>query len=170
MIPKLLHFIWVGDENRRPDALIQTWAAQHPGWDVKLWTNDDITRGAWRLRPRFYELGQRDCAALAAAMKWEILWRDGGVVVSADSLCLSPLDESWLRHGLFTHWEHEQQHPGLIGCWRLSSMPAPSPDRQRPRRSSHHSKPANGRPSFPTWIVRTSPRPVPRPWPKPQQR
>jgi hypothetical protein len=121
MIPKLLHFIWVGDESRRPDALIQTWAAQHPGWDVKLWTNEDITRGAWRLRPRFYELGQRDCAALAAAMKWEILWREGGVVVSADSLCLAPLDESWLRHGLFTHWEHEQQHPGLIGCSFIGS-------------------------------------------------
>ncbi len=121
MIPKLLHFIWVGDETRRPDALIRTWVDKHPDWHVKLWTNEDLTQGSWRLRSRFYELGQRDCAALAAAMKWEILWREGGVLVSADSLCLAPLDEAWLHRGLFTHWEHEQQHPGLMGCSFMGS-------------------------------------------------
>ena len=41
-IPKTLHITWVGDESRRPDNCIQTWADRNPGWTVKLWGNDDL--------------------------------------------------------------------------------------------------------------------------------
>lgn len=116
MIPRILHIIWVGNESLRPDNLIQSWAQHHPDWQVKLWGNADLTSQPWRMRPRFLELGERDCATLAGAMKWEILWKEGGVVVPADSLCLAPLDEAWLRTGLLAHWEQEQAFPGLIGC------------------------------------------------------
>lgn len=33
MIPKLLHFIWVGDELKRPDNCIDTWRALNPDWE-----------------------------------------------------------------------------------------------------------------------------------------
>lgn len=44
MIPRPLHFIWLSDDNRRPDQLIQTWVDQHPDREIKPWSNDDLVQ------------------------------------------------------------------------------------------------------------------------------
>ncbi|MCZ2293138.1 MAG: hypothetical protein LC125_14455 [Burkholderiales bacterium] len=35
-IPRTLHFIWVGDEGKRPDNCIDTWRRHHPDWTIKI--------------------------------------------------------------------------------------------------------------------------------------
>lgn len=114
MIPKILHIIWVGDEARRPDRLVQTWVNHHPEWDVKLWGNQDLVSQTWRCREQLYALGQVDCAAVAAVMRWEILHNEGGVVVAADSLCLRTLDDVLLDATMFTCWQNELAEPGVL--------------------------------------------------------
>lgn len=114
MIPKILHIIWVGNESIRPDQLIQTWAQHHPDWEVRVWGNDDLVNLDWRCRKQMYELGQRDCAAVANVMRWEILLADGGVCVAADSVCLRPLDAELLNAEAFGCWENELGAPGII--------------------------------------------------------
>lgn len=114
MIPKLLHVIWVGDEARRPDRLIRTWVDHHQGWEIKLWSNKDLGARTWRCREQMYGLGQIDCAAVAAVMRWEILLDEGGVVVAADSLCLRTLDDALLDAPMFTCWQNELAEPGLL--------------------------------------------------------
>jgi mannosyltransferase OCH1-like enzyme len=42
MIPKIIHQIWVGDQSKRPDKLIQTWIDKNPSWQHKLWTDDNL--------------------------------------------------------------------------------------------------------------------------------
>ena len=42
MIPKIIHQIWVGDQSKRPDDLIQTWIDLNPTWKHCLWTEDNI--------------------------------------------------------------------------------------------------------------------------------
>lgn len=42
MIPRTFHFIWVGDESRRPDNCIDTWRAAHPDWQFRLWGNAEL--------------------------------------------------------------------------------------------------------------------------------
>ena len=46
MIPKLFHFIWVGDDGKRPDNCIRTWIDRHPGWEFRLWGNDELEGGS----------------------------------------------------------------------------------------------------------------------------
>ena len=44
MIPRLLHFVWVGGV--MPPAYakhIAGWRDLHPGWGVRLWAEDDLT-------------------------------------------------------------------------------------------------------------------------------
>jgi mannosyltransferase OCH1-like enzyme len=42
-IPQILHFIWLG-EDFPPEfaSLQQRWAEMHPGWEIKLWGDDEI--------------------------------------------------------------------------------------------------------------------------------
>lgn len=121
MIPKILHIIWVGDETKRPDQLIDSWRLHHPAWEVRVWGNAQLVETDWQCRHQLYELGERDCAAVADAMRWEILRDHGGVCVAADSVCLRPLDEALLDLEAFTCWESETASPGqlcaaYVGC------------------------------------------------------
>ena len=42
MIPKVIHQIWLGDQDRRPTPLIQTWKDMNPEWEHKLWTKENL--------------------------------------------------------------------------------------------------------------------------------
>src|SRR5437899_2820905 len=43
-IPRIFHHIWVsGDEMPEPVlAARQTWIERHPGWEFRIWRNDDL--------------------------------------------------------------------------------------------------------------------------------
>lgn len=123
MIPKILHIIWVGDEQRRPDQLIQTWVDHHPGWEIRLWGNEDLVGREWRCQAQVRHWGQRSCAAVADIMRWEILHAHGGICVAADSVCLRPLDDALLASDIFACWVHERQEPGQVSAAYVGCTP-----------------------------------------------
>jgi mannosyltransferase OCH1-like enzyme len=105
-IPTTLHIIWVGDETKRPERCIETWRANHPGWTVKVWGNRELRDISWdnaKHIATFEAIGK--WAGVADLMRYEILYREGGVYVDADSFSLRPL-ETWLLEGeMFASWE-----------------------------------------------------------------
>ena len=64
MIPKILHIIWVGDEQRQPRQLMDTWVKHHPEWNVRLWGNEDLVGRDWQCQAHIRHWAQRDCAAV----------------------------------------------------------------------------------------------------------
>ncbi|SRR5579883_1349602 len=95
-IPKKLHLIWIGDRYRRPDDCIVSWRDNHPGWQFKLWTDQDLLKTTWLTEPQIDAFRHaRQWSAIADLMRYEILYREGGVYVDADSYSLRPLDD-WL--------------------------------------------------------------------------
>lgn len=122
-IPKTLHITWVGDESRRPDNCIQTWADRNPGWTVKLWGNDDLANYGWYNARHMREMARRELNGVADLMRWEILYNEGGLVVDADSVCVRALDDWLLEHEAFACWENELVRPGLIAAGYVASVP-----------------------------------------------
>ncbi len=116
MIPKTLHFIWVGDESRRPDNCIRTWADHNPDWTLKVWGNDTLVDTEWINAGHMREMSRKELNGVADMMRWEILYNEGGFVVDADSICLRPLDDSLLESEAFACWESEIARPGLIAA------------------------------------------------------
>lgn len=116
MIPKTLHFIWVGDESKRPDNCIQTWVEHNPDWQVKVWGNESLSRTEWINARHMREMSKRELNGVADMMRWEILYNEGGFVVDADSICLRPLDDALLDCEAFACWESEIARPGLIAA------------------------------------------------------
>lgn len=116
MIPKILHFIWVGDESIRPDNCIDTWVRHHPDWEIKLWGNSSLQEREWDNGRHMEKMFSRELNGVADMMRWEILYNEGGIVIDADSICVQPLDEALLDCEAFACWESEIARPGLIAA------------------------------------------------------
>ncbi|RYG22403.1 MAG: hypothetical protein EON93_25200 [Burkholderiales bacterium] len=116
MIPKLLHFIWVGDQSKCPMNCIDTWRTMNPSWEILLWDNDDFERQDWFNRAHMDAMYGRELNGVADMMRWEILHAKGGVLVDADSIALRPLDDDLLDCEAFACWENETARPGLIAA------------------------------------------------------
>jgi mannosyltransferase OCH1-like enzyme len=116
MIPKIFHFIWVGDESKRPDNCIQTWRDAHPEWEFRIWGNAELDGRAWVNKHHIDAMRQRELNGVADMMRWEILYENGGIVFDADSVCARPLDDELLDCAAFASWESEIARPGLIAA------------------------------------------------------
>ena len=123
LIPKIIHIVWVGDERKRPDNCIQTWRAHHPDWEVKIWGNESLKTHAWVNAKHMQAMWSSELNGVADMMRWEILYREGGFAVDADSICLRPLNEEWLKLEAFACWENEQVQPGLIAAGYFAARP-----------------------------------------------
>lgn len=116
MIPKLMHFIWVGDETKSPTNCMDTWRELNPGWEFLVWGNQDLEEQDWFNRDHMTAMYGRELNGVADMMRWEILHAKGGVVVDADSIALRPLDDHLLDCEAFACWENEIARPGLIAA------------------------------------------------------
>lgn len=118
MIEKKLHFVWIGDETKRPDNCIETWRKLNPDYEIKIWGNDELASYGWVLGDWIKEMASHSLAGVADLMRYEILFREGGVTLDADSVCIRPLEDWVLETSEFACWENEHLVPGLIavGC------------------------------------------------------
>lgn len=121
MIPRIIHIIWVGDESARPDALIDTWRARHPGWAIRVWGNAEYA-GAWRLKAAMEALWPVELNGVADIMRWEILHRHGGFATDADSECIAGMPANLFAQP-FACWESEIERPGLIATGAMAFEP-----------------------------------------------
>lgn len=123
MIPKILHFIWIGDDSKKPMDCIQTWIDKNPEYEVRVWGNGAISRD-WQNFKQLYEmLDKKDYAGVADVMRYEILHKVGGVYIDADSICLKPLEDWLLDCDAFACWEQEIVRNNLIANGFLGSVP-----------------------------------------------
>ena len=111
MIPRIIHQIWIGDLPR-PVHMMNTWLNKHPGFEYRLWTDDDLRRIHWECSA---QIGLcRELCGIADIMRLEILFKYGGVFMDADSICIEPLDDFLLDRPAFAAFESETERPGLI--------------------------------------------------------
>jgi len=122
-IPRVLHIIWVGNQAIRPDNCIRTWIDLNPSWKVRIWKNEDAANYGWHNSHHMTAMARREMNGVADMMRWEILHREGGFVVDADSICVKPLADWLFQCELFSCWENELVRPGLIAAGYVASVP-----------------------------------------------
>jgi mannosyltransferase OCH1-like enzyme len=115
MIPKNLHVIWIGDENKKPEQCISSWKDKNSSFNFKLWGNDELKNTNWKNRNKIQDmLNKKDYAGVSDIMRYEILFNHGGVYVDADSYCIKPLEDWLLDCQAFACWEQEIIKNNLI--------------------------------------------------------
>lgn len=103
----------------RPFA--KTW--ERPGWEVRQWGNDDLA-GLFPLQnqdifDRAEEIAPDHVGQLRSdVLRYELLYRFGGVYVDTDFECLRPLDTLIEGIDCFAAWEVQYRWIGntILGC------------------------------------------------------
>tara|TARA_Y100000310_G_scaffold344041_1_gene454747 strand:+ start:29823 stop:30464 length:642 start_codon:yes stop_codon:yes gene_type:complete len=110
MIPKIIHQIWLGDQKKRPDDMIQTWLDMNPEWEHMLWTDNNLPK----IKNKNQFRAMKELAGKADILRYELLHDIGGFFIDADSVCVKPLEDFFLDNDSFCCWENEYLRSGLM--------------------------------------------------------
>ena len=112
MIPRTLHRIWVGGhEPAWLSELGETWRRHHPDWAIMQWNDDHVPDDLVNqdLYDRAEELAPDHVGQFRAdVLRYELLWRYGGVYVDADFEALRPLDDLLDGVDAFAAWQDDR--------------------------------------------------------------
>jgi mannosyltransferase OCH1-like enzyme len=90
-IPPIIHFIWLGSIlTDKVASVISSWRKYHPGWEIKIWTDDTVSAFCWtdiRSRKSFDEA--KSFAEKADILRFEVLFQFGGIYSDTDVICLN---------------------------------------------------------------------------------
>ena len=112
-IPRIIHQIWIGNKVC-PINLINSVKEKHPEIEHILWTDDEIKKRnmTFVCQKQIDEIGA--FCGMADIMRYEILYKYGGIYIDADSLCLESLDNFFFENTGFAVYENEKLRSGLI--------------------------------------------------------
>lgn len=134
MIPKRLHFTWKTTALPRPmQAYYDAWRRLHPGWDVRLWTDDSMRAFVAEAYPDFLPVydSYPKMIQRADAFRYLVLGRLGGIYADLDVEPLQPVDDL-LQYAAFLGIEplehifpdrHHQGVPFLLTNAFMGSVP-----------------------------------------------
>ena len=117
MIPKILHFIWLG--NLKKPETIQTWFEKHKDWEIIIWT-DEMVKNLSLINKNIYDVANKRFNQKSDILRLEILYKYGGVYIDADIINLrniEPLLEENCNLFLF------QEKKNLISNSIIGSIP-----------------------------------------------
>jgi inositol phosphorylceramide mannosyltransferase catalytic subunit len=117
LIPKIIHRVWLGP-NEMPEQYVRfgrSWQEHHPGWEMRTWTDSDL--------PPFTHPGAfercRNYAEASDVIRYEVLYRYGGVYADTDVECVRSLEPLIEDVRAFAAW----QRPNVLGSAVVGSVP-----------------------------------------------
>ena len=112
-IPKIIHQLWIGTKPR-PSNFMNTWKEKNPEFEYILWNEEEFIKRNISFECQDKIDSMEEINGKADIMRWEILWRYGGVFLDADSVCVEPLDDVLMKSAAFASYENEKVREGLI--------------------------------------------------------
>lgn len=87
--PKIIHQIWLGDKKmpRQFSSYMESWKRFHPKWKYILWTDTDFPLINTNVFNQTDNFGIK-----SDVLRYEILYKFGGLYVDLDFECFKPLD------------------------------------------------------------------------------
>lgn len=90
-IPKVIHQIWLGSPfPEKYKAFAQSWKENHPDWEYRLWTDKDVP--GFKLENKALYDAATNYGEKSDILRYEILYRHGGLYVDTDFECLKRFD------------------------------------------------------------------------------
>ena len=114
MIPKKIHYIWLGGKDE-PEILKKckrSWKKYCPDYEIIRWDETNLDLDKFQFAKSAYE--DKKYAFASDVFRFDILNNEGGIYLDVDVELIGPLDK-FLKHDLFMGFESETQvAPGLI--------------------------------------------------------
>lgn len=106
MIPKIIHYVWVGGKPLTPlaEKCIESWKKFCPDYEIKRWdeTNFDINENAY-CKEAF---DSKKWAFVSDYIRLKVLYEYGGIYMDTDVEVTKPLDK-FLTHKAFSGYESD---------------------------------------------------------------
>ena len=105
-IPKIFHFIWIG-KNSIPESYIhyiQSWIFYHQDWTFYFWNDNNIPL---IFNQKLYD-NSTVYAQKADILRYEILYKYGGIYIDCDFLCVKPIDDLIINMDGFSAYESKE--------------------------------------------------------------
>ncbi|MFI5140455.1 MAG: glycosyltransferase [Sphingobacteriales bacterium] len=112
-IPKIIHQIWLGDQGKRPQDMMNTWKEKNPGWHYKLWTEKEVEKINLKCKEHYESFGN-NYVGKSDILRYEILFRFGGIFMDADATCLQALPDEMVYHDSWAVYELDSSMPGYL--------------------------------------------------------
>lgn len=114
MIPKIIHYIWIGSEiPKNIEAQIKKNYKFFKGYEVKIWTKENMPK-LNEFAKRAYE--EKQWAFVSDYLRFVILREHGGIYLDTDMDVLKPLDDL-LNQPFFSGWDRTGKYvyAGIVG-------------------------------------------------------
>lgn len=124
MVPKLIHQLWCGPKPP-PLRWMDQWEMM-PGFEYRLWTEDDFDQGPWKDNRAFrHFLKRRAWPGLKDVLEAHVLHEHGGIFADADSIPLRDwIDAPFLRSsGFAAKTEPHPGEPDRLGASIVGAVP-----------------------------------------------
>lgn len=82
MIPKIIHYIWFGDQSKKPIDRIDKWKEVLPDFEIREWTEKDFDISSYKFAKQAYDLNK--FGMCIDPFRLEILENCGGVWLDTD--------------------------------------------------------------------------------------
>lgn len=108
-IPKIIHQLWIGPKSA-PTKHMNTWKETHEklGFEYIFWNEEEIVKRGFESKLKHRIDSMSEWNGKADILRWEILYKYGGVFVDADSICIEPFDKLIKKYKAFASYENEQ--------------------------------------------------------------
>jgi Glycosyltransferase sugar-binding region containing DXD motif len=113
MIPKIVHYIWIGDKSKKPIETIDGWKQILIGWEIREWNESNLDIDRYRFARLAYDFGKY--GMVIDPFRAEILWEHGGVWLDTDVILYKDLTP-FLSYSFFSGYENLMElSNGVIG-------------------------------------------------------
>ena len=123
-IPKIIHQIWIGDRSKAPTNFMNTWKEKNPDFEYIFWNEEELVKRGMNFRCARQINMINEINGKADIIRWEILYKYGGIAIDADSICIEPLDGTFtnVKEG-FATYENEANRGTLVATGTMGFIP-----------------------------------------------
>ena len=115
MIPKKIHYIWFGhnEKNERVLKCIESWKKFLPDWEIVEWNEDNFDIDMCEFTRKAYDEGK--WAYVADVARLWVLLNEGGVYMDTDVELYKPIDEFLQNEGFMGFEDFRYLSTAVIG-------------------------------------------------------
>ena len=115
MIPKKIHYIWFGhnEKNERVLKCIESWKKFLPDWEIVEWNADNFDIDMCEFTRKAYDEGK--WAYVADVARLWVLLNEGGVYMDTDVELYKPIDEFLQNEGFMGFEDFRYLSTAVIG-------------------------------------------------------
>ena len=118
MIPKKIHYVWVGggELTELAKRCIESWCRFCPDYEIIEWNETNFDIGSSRFASQAYNA--RKFAYASDVIRLHALYTHGGIYLDTDVELIKPMDK-FLEHEAFLSFEYEE----LVTAWIFGCIP-----------------------------------------------